>query len=176
MLTGFAAKECDLVFSLAFSIYYAWFKPCRMSQDGLLGQKLAWFAQLKKYTRFDDFMGPRINISYCCRVTSCKGNLLVTRWFEQWSNSKVSTMLSKTLPIDSSCFKDSEKVYFDIFIILKLLKRRWSQDFGSSRVKQVKTNDPNYSNLKFFVSPELSSERDYVITHSVHCTYVRVSV
>ena len=47
------------------------------SQVSLLGWKLARFTQLKRYIRFDDFfnvgMGPRINMSYCCRVTSCTG-------------------------------------------------------------------------------------------------------
>ena len=43
----------------------------------LLGWMLAKFTQLKRNKRFD--RGPRITISYCCRVTSCTGSLGVTR-------------------------------------------------------------------------------------------------
>ena len=50
-------------------------------------------------------------------------------------------MLSRTIPTDSSCYNDSEKVYFDLsttyrFVVIEEKVR--GQFFGSTGVKQVK--------------------------------------
>ena len=86
-------------------------------------------------------MGPRITISYCCRVTSCTGSLGVTRLFVQGSNSKDASMLSKPIPTDFSYYNDSEKVYFDLsttyrFVVIEEKVR--GQNLGPTGVKQVK--------------------------------------
>ena len=61
--------------------------------------------------------------------------------FIQGSNSKVASMLSKTISTNSSCYNDSEKVLFGFsttyrFVVIEEKVR--SQLFGSTGVKQVK--------------------------------------
>ena len=118
---------------------------CFTSRMAVIGRKLRTFTQLKRNKRFDNFimfgMGPRITISYCCRVTSCTGSLGVTRLFVHGSNSKVASMLSRTIPTDSSCYNDSEKVQFDLsttyrFVVIEGKVK--GQFFGSTGVKQAK--------------------------------------
>ena len=57
------------------------------------------------------------------------------------SNSKVASMLSITIPTDSSCYNNSDKVSFDLsttyrFVVIE--EKVKCQIFGSTGVKQVK--------------------------------------
>ena len=59
----------------------------------------------------------------------------------QWSNSKVASMLSRTIPTDSFCYNDSEKVQFVLFTTYSFVvieEKVKGHIFGSTGVKQVK--------------------------------------
>ena len=76
----------------------------------LLGRKLRKFTQLKRNKRFDNFImlvwvqGSPFHIAAGSQpVQEAWGS-------QQGSNSKVASMLSKTIPTDSSFCNDSERV------------------------------------------------------------------
>ena len=61
---------------------------------------------------------------------------------EQGSNSQVASMLSKTIPTDSSCFSNSEKkhslTYLQCTISKSVDEMVKGQSFGCTGVRQVK--------------------------------------
>ena len=88
-------------------------------------------------------MGPRITISYCCRVTSCTGSLGSQ---DSLYRGQIQKLLQccrepyQQIPLVITIYNDSEKVYFDLstmyrFVVIEGKVK--GQICGSTGVIQV---------------------------------------